>query len=590
MKMTSIFTTAVCAIALLFSGCTDTPENNGGGGTDPDSEGGVSIVRKVEMTTNKSIYAPGEEVVFSLDKSVKATVRYYHLSEVIKEEQISGSEWRWTPPTTDFKGYFVALYTKNSKGENVRIGSTAVDVSSNWTRFPRYGFLTNFSNRATVESWNIVENLKKYHINGIQFYDWHYDHHKPLAGTTETPDSEWPDILGRTVYKQTVEDYIDAAHNFGIAAMWYDLCYGALEWAEEDGASWEWGQYKDTNHNEIDYHPLDAFRSHIYLMDPGNEEWLDYFAEQANDVYEVFDFDGFHIDQLGGRGTRYDWNGQAIDIAGGFGKFINKMKQRNPDKRLAFNAVSRHGQSKIAAAPTDFLYNEVWDVNFNELKRVIDENNSYSNGTKNTIYAAYMNYEYAKKSEAKHFNTPAVLLTDAVMFALGGAHLELGEHMLCSEYFPNTAITMNRELERLLLPYYDFLVAYENLLRDGAVYAEISITDRLGEIEFTEWAPQMGKVLFIPKKTAERDIIHLLNFTNATHLQWRDDSGTQAEPEEINKLSLRIRATRPVTKAWVASPDVEGGEPQPIEVSNGVAGYVNLEVPSLKYWTMIVLE
>ena len=45
---------------------------------------------------------------------------------------------------------------------------------------------------------------------------------------------------------------------------------------------------------------------------------------------------------------------------------------------------------------------------------------------------------YNKADNRGEFNTPGVLLTDAVMFALGGSHLELGgDHMLCKEYFPN---------------------------------------------------------------------------------------------------------------------------------------------------------
>lgn len=585
MKIIGLLFAALMSVATV-SGCKgpDTDDTQQGGGNQ-----GTTILRKVEVTTDKAIYAPGQTVNFSLDKSVKsAIVRYYHLSEVIKEEKISSKEWSWTPPTEDFKGYMVVLYGKDSEGKERRIGSTAVDVSSTWTRFPRYGFLANFGSRSTDASWEIVENLKRYHINGLQFYDWHYDHHKPLAGTPEAPESEWPDIIGRIVQKQTVEDYIAAAHNYGMAAMWYDLCYGALEWAEEDGASWEWGLYKDRKHSDIDYHPLDSFRSHIYLMDPNNDEWLDYFSEQAKDVYEVFDFDGFHIDQLGGRGTRYDYDGNKVDVPAGYGKFIERMKREMPDKLLAFNAVSRYGQNYIAAAPTDFLYNEVWDTPFTELKRVIDENNSYAEGRKNTILAAYMNYRMEPKKG--YFNDAAVLLTDAVIFALGGAHLELGEHMLCSEYFPNTDIVMSSTLKDDLVWYYDFLVGYENLLRDGVDYANISVTSRTGDVSLCEWAPQKGSVLYIAKKNADCDIIHLLNFRDATHLNWRDDEGNQAEPKELTNISLRVKSTRQVTKAWVASPDVDGGAPQAVEVGSAVAGYVNVTIPSLKYWTMLVLE
>ena len=91
------------------------------------------------------------------------------------------------------------------------------------------------------------------------------------------------------------------------------------------------------------------------------------------------------------------------------------------------------------------------------------ENYEYSNYELNTVLAAYLNYE-AQEGE---FNTPSVLMADAVIFAFGGAHLELGEHMLSSEYFPSTKLSVSSELESKLLEYYDFLTAYQNVLRDG---------------------------------------------------------------------------------------------------------------------------
>ena len=50
-------------------------------------------------------------------------------------------------------------------------------------------------------------------------------------------------------------------------------------------------------------------------------------VQQNNDVYEVFDFDGYQIDQLGGRGTLYDYNGNSVDLAATFPAFIKAMKE-----------------------------------------------------------------------------------------------------------------------------------------------------------------------------------------------------------------------------------------------------------------------
>ena len=266
------------------------------------------------------------------------------------------------------------------------------------TRFPRYGFsrfrlkpnpkriVVGFLNIATSTACNTTLDV----------------HHHHRCRLNRKPESSWLDIIGRHKLSQTIDAILIGAPR-GIASMWYDLCYGALSWAEDDGASWQRGVYKDSAHGSLDYHPLPAFRSNIYLMNPSNAEWLNYFAERADEVYAIFDFDGFHIDQLGSRGTRYNYNGTRIDLPAGYGKFIGKMKSSQPDKKLAFNAVSRYGQENIAAAEVDFLYNEVWTTPYDELKTIIDENAKYSNGKKNTVLAAYMNYA---KPERGEFNTP----------------------------------------------------------------------------------------------------------------------------------------------------------------------------------------
>ena len=47
-----------------------------------------------------------------------------------------------------------------------------------------------------------------------------------------------------------------------------------------------------------------------------------------------------------------------------------------------------------------------------------------------------MNYKLGGEGRG-YFNAPGVLMANAAIHAWGGAHLELGEHMLTTEYFPN---------------------------------------------------------------------------------------------------------------------------------------------------------
>lgn len=574
---------------LLLCRCKAEPNpqdgsSSGGDGTIEEKLPASQILRNVSIITDKAVYAPGSTVVFTGDRAQAGlAVRYWHLGSLVEEKLLEdSSKWTWTLPAKDFQGYYVELIGKNASGEVRTVGSVAVDASSDWTHFPRYGFLSKFGGVAQSKRASVIANLNKYHINGIQYYDWMYDHHHPLAGTPENPDSEWPSIIGDNCELEVVRGYIEEAHRYNIASMFYDLCYGALEWAEDDGVSPSWYVYKDSGAKDRDYHPLGApFRSNIYLVDPGNAGWLDYFSARADEVYSVFDFDGFHIDQLGNRGRRYSAGGQSLDMIAGYGKFLEKMKQTRPDKKLAFNAVSRYGQSAIATAPSDFLYNEVWTTAFSEIETIMEENKSLA-PDKNTVLAAYMNYK-----QSGTFNTPAVLLADAVIFAMGGSHLELGEHMLSNEYFPSANLKMSSELQDKLLAYYDFLVGYENILRGGGVKKTVTVSS--DAVKIAPWGPVKGSVNTLAYEVDGKLVIHLLNFEKAAHLDWRDDSMTQVQPSTLENIDITLRTTKEINNVWIASPDIDGGVPRKAEWSGSVIS-VKVNVPLLNYWTMIVLE
>ena len=213
--------------------------------------------------------------------------------------------------------------------------------------------------------------------------------------------------------------------------------------------------------------------------------------------------------------------------------------------------------------------------------KILEENNSLA-PDKNTVLAAYMNYK-----QSGNFNTPAVLLADAVIFALGGSHLELGEHMLSNEYFPSANLKMTAELSEALVSYYDFLTGYENLLRDGAVKSGLSVSS--DDVKMAQWGPVKGSVNTASFQVGDKLVLHLLNFENARHLDWRDDSMTQARPSEHEDMNITVRSSRDVKRVWVASPDYNGGIPQEAKFSaSGIS--IKITVPFLSYWTMVVIE
>lgn len=555
---------------------------------DPVTPTGEQVV--LNLTTDKAAYRPGEDIAFAADKEAPAAarIRYKYLGEVVEDVAWTGPMWTWTAPAADYRGYMAEVYSKIGNNELIH-GVIAVDVSSDWSRFPRYGFLSSFADTENTES--VIAGLTRYHINGLQFYDWHYKHHRPLAGTPANPDPVWKDIINRDIYLNTVKQYITAAHGRNMQAMFYNLAYGATNTAEADGVAPEWFLFKDPNHTARDFHdlPEPPFNSDIYVTDPGNPGWQQYLAARNADVYAVFDFDGFHVDQLGDRGSLYDYAGNQADLPSGFRSFNQAIKAAAPDKKLVFNAVNQFGQAEIAQSPVDFLYTEVWSPNegYNDLANIIAGNDAYSGRSKKTVLAAYLNY--AKADNPGQFNTPGVLLADAVIFAFGGAHLELGEHMLGKEYFPNSNLQMTDELKRSLVNYYDFLVAYQNVLRDGGAVNNPPVTTSGTAFSLNAWPPQPGKVAVAGRDLGSRQVIHLLNFVNAADLNWRDTNGVRAAAPTLYETRLNLTSSRTVKRIWYACPDLDGGASRELSFSQSGSS-VAFEIPFFKYWGMAVVE
>jgi len=600
MSFNRILSALSCTFILFSTSCS---KEQGGGEPGDIREVIVTTVTEsnlsVSLTTDKAVYRPGETVKFTTDAIPSgAMVRYRNGTKEISVQNLSAREWTWQTPSADYTGYLADIYTKDGDKETI-LGTIAVDVSSDWGRFPRYGFVSDYGENKTEEVIRSeMQTLNRLHINGVQFYDWHYKHHWPLGGTPDKLLTVYKDIFYKKVYLSSVQNYIKVQHEYGMKSMFYNLCYGALDndGAEEDGVKRTWYVFQDTNHGTMDYHGLrPSGKSDIYVLDPSNTEWQEYIGAKNEDVYTALDFDGYHIDQLGNRGTRYTYDGKKIDMQQAYASFIKVMKSKRPDKRLVMNAVSNFGAENMSATgDVDFCYNEMWgsESNFTDLRSTILLNRNASPAKDaQTVFAAYMNYNLSGSSG--YFNTAGVLLTDAVIFALGGAHLEMsGDHMLGSEYFPNCNLKMKPALNSAIVRYYDFMTAYENYLRGAGEENAVSITS--SSKKFVSWTgtsgPQKGVVVTYSRKVGGVQMVNLLNFVNANSLSWRDADGTMSAPTELKELEIHVSGqTSPVKKVWLASPDLHGCAP--VELSfRQKADELTLVIPSLKYWDMMIIE
>ena len=584
----------------------------------PSAASAVDIVSELtlSLSTDKACYAPGSTVTFTADGDLpsgkEVYVRYRHNNTFIEKHTFTSKTWTWTPPKTDYMGYMVDLYYMEWNGdigtEHI-IGAIAVDVSSDWKRFPRYGFVAEFDNNSgSIDKNANIEAEMKYlnrlHINGVQFQDWHWKHHKPVRFREDGSLDPWyQDVSNRWVGTEYVKKYIDVQHRYGMKSIFYNLCFGALKEYEKDYVSSDWGLYKKDGNGNLyqDFHDLPSnWQSDIYLMNPGNPNWQNYLEDRYNEVYANYDFDGYQVDQLGGRGDVFEKNGTKIDLEYNYGLFLKAMKGHRKDKRLVMNSVQSYGAHHICNArladgtPTvDFCYNELWEsqASFSDLFQVIQDNDRESEHDLQTVFAAYINYnkaDHAWDYADQNVNTPGALLTDAVMFAIGGSHIEMGDHMLTREYFPAKPLAMTDELKKKLVHYYDFQTAYQNILR--GIDSKAAFTPTISSsYPINAWPPQGRKITAFAKKVDNMIAVHLLNFLNTDDLSWRDLEGTRPAPEIKENVQITYTTSRKITKVWTATPDKNGGVPMELPFTPD-GNKVSVTVPSLEYWTMLVFE
>ena len=317
--------------------------------------------------------------------------------------------------------------------------------------------------------------------------------------------------------------------------------------------------------------------------------------------------DGWHGDTIGENGPMraadggplgYDENGSPIHLVKDcYTQFLNAAKAAIAPKYLAFNPVGAQGIENVNVSDVDVLYTEFWpwdkdsdglayDSYYSIHKAIL--NACEQSGGKSLIVAAYVNYRNPKS----RFNPAAVRLLDSVVFASGGARIELGngDNMLSDEYFPaDTKKRMKGELPGDVQRLYDFLVAYENLLRDGQrpVSRDVQLDNAPVSADGRE-----NTVWCFAKADDQGEIYHFINLMG-TDTGWRDEKQLKKEPAELAPARTRLYTDYPTRAVYLASPDGADIAPVllPFTAGQDEAGrYIEFTQPALAYWNMIFLR
>lgn len=525
----------------------------------------------MDCIPTRAFFRPGEHIQLEVafDQPVRGTLEatIFHLADTVATWQMAidgpTAVIEGTVSSKAPAGYGVFVRWLDTDGLVRATASTAFDVLECWTQAPRYGFLSEFG----PDRHNEVETMRwatRYHLNGLQYYDWQYRHE-----TLVPPTDLYADLLGRRLSLKTIARLIEAGHSRGIAAMPYTTAYAASDAFFLEHPDWA---LVDTFGR-----PLRLGEAFLVIMNPapGTPWSLHLLDEFANTLKQV-PFDGIHIDQYGPPFVGIDAQGHPVDLAKAFPALIDSAaalvhEQRGAAGTLIFNAVGNWPVDTVACADEDVIYIEVWPPyrDFLDLGRIVNHAQQIGS-TKRVVLAAYI-------EPARVVNWR---LADAIIFASGGYHLELGEPgvMLSDPYFPKFK-QLDPSAWAILGRYYDFLVRYGEVLGTRATAAParartLTISDH----------PQ---VIPIARQGAGFDSFSLINLTGLPHHEW--DTPLSPGPTLLANLDICVEVEAPVARIWWASPDGDDLAARPVSFDRQT-DHIYFQIPHLEYWNLIVLE
>ena len=584
-----------------------------------------------DIYTDKSRYNPGD--------TAKVTVEFHNTSQsaisrlVVQPRHLNkkagepftvdcsiaasatgSTTFDWAVGTADYTGYMLEISAENSKDRVIDTGSVAVDVSSDWTKFPRYGYVREFEDG--VDTTGKIQAMTKYHINVIEYYDWQHLHHQPLAPQEMLDQGWYTDWANRRIYVSTLKNYVRDAKNSNMASMAYDMIYAGTNSffeGEENAVHKTWQiKFREGNsqgEGEFKFQMGQGLADGtLFFVNPLNKDWQTYIFSEVNKALDYFGFDGWHGDTVGdwgdmtdanGNPLGYDENGNPIySVADTYKQFLDAAKDNLNGRYLTFNPVGAKGIENANKSKVDALYTEFWpwDIardgsNYATYESLVKEIewSAQDSGGKSLAVKSYINND--GKDSSGYMNTPAVMLVNAAVFAAGGNRVEIGngDRILHNEYYPWDNVLMDDELKAGMRNVYDFAVAYENLLRDGQ-----TTTDQKVVVENypASTTGESNKIWTYTREGNGYQMLHLINLLG-TDNEWRDTEKTKAAPTQVSNLAVKYYYTGDVNSVYLATPDEDGGCTKALPFEKGTdanGNYVKLQIPSLNYWDMIYMS
>lgn len=395
----------------------------------------------MELLPAKATFAPGEPIeIERRGGEGPAILSLWHLDRLVAEVEFPLGEHRVAFPPQEEGGYGVEC-------DGAR---TAVDVLADPLSRARYGFVSDYRKGREVDG--VADNVRRLHLNAVQFYDWMYRHARLLP-----PADEFVDALGRELSLDSVRRLAAAVSGVGSLPLGYAAVYaaGAQEWPEweadglyrADGTPWMLGDF-------------------LWNVDPTSTRWQAHFANDLRSAIDAVGFAGFHLDQYGAPKYALRTDGTRVDLAVAFPALIDRLAAELPQARLIFNNVNDFPTWSTATAKQAAVYIEVWSPHdrLTDLARLAEKAHHLA-PEQSVILAAYLSVYATSDDEAAACAAQCLQLATA--FSHGATVLLHGEERaVLSEAYYVRHRELGSESEAATRRYYDFAVRYGDLLFD----------------------------------------------------------------------------------------------------------------------------
>ncbi len=519
-----------------------------------------------ELLPTKATFAPGEPLEVEIRGSNGPTrISLWRLAAMVETIELQPGE------------RIARFQPQGEGGYGVEAGAarTALDVLVDPLARARYGFVSDYGAGRDVAG--VVDNVRRLHLNAIQFYDWMYRHARLLP-----PQDEFVDAMGRSISLPTVRKLVDELGKVGSLPLGYAAVYAA---GREEWPTWQAdGLYRGSGEPWM----LGDF---LWNVDPTSERWQTHFAADLRAAEAEVGFAGFHLDQYGAPKYALRADGSSVDLAEAFPALIDRLAGELPEARLIFNNVNDFPTWTTAGATQAAVYIEVWSPHerLADLASLVLKARALA-PERSVILAAYLSV-FANGSAEGALEAQRLLL--ATVFSHGGTALLHGEEqsVLTEAYYVRHA-DLSRDSADSTRRYYDFGVRYGDLLFDrksvdvtethlGGVNEEVRLEASVPVATEPRPGALWGRVL----RLSDGMLVSLIDLSAQDDDRW-DVPKRLARPLDGVRLSVE-RSSREQGRFLYADPDEQPGmlalEPE----HDG--RYDTVTLPAFRTWAFVWL-